>query len=177
MSDFFDLPPDRAIPEARMITREQHVVAYASPAKPNRARRKVSRYVAVLVGASVLALGGTAAAAYVASKPATLPVADGLRCYTKASLEGGDNFYGTTIARARAADGTRSTEGAVEACSGLWDQGFLQLDKKQPAQPDAMTPDQPIPPLVACTLDNGMAAVFPGDAQTCFHLGLPQLAE
>jgi hypothetical protein len=177
MSDLFDLPADRTIPEARMLTREQHVVAYASPAKPQRARRKVGRYVAILVGASALALGGTAAAAYVASKPATLPVSDGLRCYTKATLDGGDDFYGTTLAQARAADGSYSSRRAIESCSGLWDQGFLQLDKKQPARPEALTPEQPIPPLVACTLDNGMAAVFPGDAQTCFHLGLPQLAE
>ncbi|MEJ3748714.1 hypothetical protein WEI85_36235 [Actinomycetes bacterium KLBMP 9797] len=178
LSDLFDLPPARPLPEARVTAREQRIVQYAAETTRPPRTRKAARYAALLAGASVLALGGTAAAAYVAFKPATVPVADGLRCYTKATLDGGDeNFYGTTIARARAADGTRSVEGAVESCRGLWDQGFLLPNQKQPARPEALRPDQPIPPLVACTLDNGLAAVFPGTAETCRELGLPRLAE
>ena len=34
----------------------------------------------------------------------------------------------------------------------------------------------PVPDLVACVLKNGAVGVFPGDDQTCFELGLPQLA-
>jgi hypothetical protein len=53
---------------------------------------------------------------------------------------------------------------------------LLRLGSKQVGGPDTRT-DHPIPPLVACTLDNGVAAVFPGDEQTCARLGLPRLAE
>ncbi len=36
--------------------------------------------------------------------------------------------------------------------------------------------EPPVPDLVACVLKNGAVGVFPGDDQTCFELGLPQLA-
>jgi hypothetical protein len=125
----------------------------------------------------VLLIGGTAAA-YVAFKPATVPVADQTRCYTKASLAGGDtNFFGTTVAQARSADGTRAAASAVEACSALWRQGLLRLGSKQVGGPDTSGTTHPTPPLAACTLDNGVAAVFPGDEQTCARLGLPRLAD
>jgi hypothetical protein len=135
-----------------------------------------ARYATVVAGASALLIGG-AAAAYVAFKPPTVPVADQTRCYTKASLAGGDkDFFGTTVAQAWSADGTRDARSAVEVCSALWRQGLLQLGSKRVGGPDTGT-DHPIPPLVACTLDNGIAAVFPGDQQTCARLGLPRLAE
>jgi hypothetical protein len=30
-----------------------------------------------------------------------------------------------------------------------------------------------VPPLIACVLADGRAAVFPGDQETCAQLGLP----
>jgi hypothetical protein len=36
--------------------------------------------------------------------------------------------------------------------------------------------EYPVPPLAACTLHNGIAAVFPGDDRTCLTLGLPRLS-
>jgi len=177
MADLIDLPPERAMPHAHMLARQQRIEQYAAgPMRRRWATRNAARSAVVVAGAAALLIGGTAAA-YVAFKPATVPVADETRCYTKASLAGGDkNFFGTTVSQAWSADGTRNAASAVEACSAVWRQGLLQLGSKQVGGPDTGT-DHPIPPLVACTLDNGVAAVFPGDEQTCARLGLPRLAE
>jgi hypothetical protein len=176
MADLIDLPPERSMPHTHMLARQQRIEQYAAGHMRRRwASRNAARYAMVIGGASALLIGGTAAA-YVAFKPATVPVADEARCYTKASLEGGKDFFGTTVSQAWSADGTRNAASAVEACSAVWRQGLLQLGSKQVGGPDTGT-DHPIPPLVACTLDNGVAAVFPGDEQTCARLGLPRLAE
>lgn len=178
MSKLANLPPERTMPEARMLTRERHIVDFATArAGRQRATRRTARYVALIAGASTLLIGSTAAA-YVAFRPATVPIADEVRCYSKASLEGGDqDFYGTTVTHAKAPDGTRNAGTAVESCSALWRQALMRLDDKQVGGPDTGRFDHPVPPLVACTLDNGIAAVFPGDTQTCARLGLPRLAE
>ncbi len=176
MADLIDLPPERTMPHAHMLARQQRIEQYAAgPTRRRWATRNAVRYAMIVAGASALLIGGTAAA-YVAFKPATVPVADETRCYTKASLEGDKDFFGTTVSQAWSADGTRSAASAVEACSAVWRQGLLQLGSKQVGGPDTGT-DHPIPPLMACALDNGVAAVFPGDEQTCARLGLPRLAE
>jgi hypothetical protein len=177
MSNLLNLPDERTMPQPRVLARQQRIVQYATgPARRRWATRSVARYATVAAGASALLIGGTAVA-YVAFKPATIPVADGTRCYTKASMEGGDrNFFGTTVAQASSAGGSRNAASAVEVCSDLWRQGLLQLGSKKIGGPDTGQ-THPVPPLVACTLDNGMAAVFPGDVQTCARLGLPRLAE
>ena len=171
---------ERALPEERMAARrallEEHVRRTAGR-WPRR--RVVARWAVIGVGASALLVVGTAGA-YVAFKPATVPIADGTRCYSRASLEGGDRgFWGTTAAQAfPAGGGERAAVGAVEVCASLWRQGVLRLNTKQVGFEDtANGVDHTVPPLVACTLDNGMAAVFPGDEQTCARLGLPRLAE
>lgn len=170
------LPDHRSMPPSRMLARQQRLERHvAEPGRRRWATRTTTRTVAIAVGASALLLGGTAGA-YVAFKPATVPVADGTRCYSKATLDGGDDFYGTTVIQAFRADGTRNAATAIDACSGLWKQGFLKPGQKEVGRP-ANGEDHPVPHLVACTLDNGMAAVFPGDDGTCAKLGLPRLAE
>ena len=79
-------------------------------------------------------------------------------------MEGGKDFFGTTVSQAWSADGTRNAASAVEACSAVWRQGLMQLGSKQVGGPDTGT-DHPIPPLVACTLGNGAAAVFPATSR------------
>jgi hypothetical protein len=48
----------------------------------------------------------------------------------------------------------------VALCAALWRQG------------DVLTGDITPPHLVACVLDTGVVAVFPGDDSTCERLGL-----
>jgi hypothetical protein len=178
MSELIDLPPERRMPEARKLARQERIEQYTTrPSRRPWITRNTTRFAIIASGASALLIGGTAAA-YVAFRPAGVPIADQTRCYTKASLEGGDrNFFGTTVTLGRSADGTRTATSAVELCSALWRQGLLQLGSKQVGGPDAGQTSHPVPPLVACTLDNGVAAVFPGDDQTCARLGLPRLAD
>jgi hypothetical protein len=187
MSSLIDLPPERAMPESQLLAREHGIVRYASGPVGRPAGRRAARYAAILVGASILTVGGTALG-YVAFRPATVPVSVELRCYTVASLEGGDNFPGTSIGMGSPAgrDGTTDPPSAVAACADLWRDGFLELGQRGintdgcveggPCPPPDR-PVHPVPPLVACTLDSGVAAVFPGDADTCAELGLPQLIE
>jgi hypothetical protein len=186
MSNLIDLPPHRAMPESRVAAREHGILRYAAGAvAPKRSGRRTARYAAILAGASVLTVGGTAVG-YVAFRPATVPVTDELRCYTVASLEGGDDFAGITTGQARGPDGTADPESAVQACADLWRSGLLAPGEpglnvegcvEEEPCPPSDRPARPVPPLVACTLDSGVAAVFPGDAQTCADLGLPQLLE
>ena len=42
-----------------------------------------------------------------------------------------------------------------------------------PARAPSPGADNPVPPLVACVMPDGTAAVFPGTRATCATLGLP----
>jgi hypothetical protein len=191
MSDFgfLPLPPDRPVPPARWEQRRRllhrHVTSSAVPARPRRFGGW-RRWLVAGVVAATLAGGGTAAA-YVAYAPATETSL--VRCYTKASLEGGNSpVYGSDVVHVsmmsvRGATPTVSATPAdqpdpIEECSWMWRDGLLVPGSRGtirdiPANP---TPTHPVPPLVACTLHNGIAAVFPGDDSTCAALGLPRLA-
>jgi hypothetical protein len=177
MIDLAKLPEERKMPAAHAQLRRQTLERHVTESLAPRGRRVTYRLVVVAAGASVLMFGG-AAAAYVALKPAAVPVADQTRCYSKASLKGGDHdFYGTTVGQAVPVAGQRKAEAAVDMCSALWRQGLLTLNSKEVGKPAENRDDYPVPALVACTLDNGIAAVLPGDEQTCARLGLPRLQE
>ena len=139
MSSLIDLPPERSLPAARARARQSLVEQYAgAPARTSRRRRMV-RYVAVAAAGSTLLFGG-AAAAYVAYRPASVPVEDQTRCYAAASLDGGDSdFHGTTVGRAWSADGTRAGAAAIELCAALWQQGVLEAGANG-VRPPAATP-------------------------------------
>ncbi|MEV0392165.1 hypothetical protein [Polymorphospora rubra] len=172
-----DLPPQRPMPAVRAQARQVRIEQYATPPTPARRKERLTRALVIATAASTVLIGGTATA-YVAFRPASTPVEDQTRCYTKESLDGGDSdFYGTTVGKAHAADGSRAAAAAVDLCAALWQQGLLELGSKQVSEPGTGSTNRPVPPLVACTLDNGLAAVFPGDSDTCSRLGLPRLAE
>lgn len=175
MSDRVEIPAHRPLPPARVTARRDRVERYVAgapqPGPPGLPRKRLI----VAAAAGVVLLSG--AATYVSVRPATVPVQDQTRCYTKASLKGGDrNFFGTTVGQARGVAGERSSVTAVDACAVLWRQGVIRLNTKGVRDPDQAS-DHPVPPLVACVLDDGIAAVLPGTDETCRELGISQLAE
>jgi len=123
------LSHERSMPTTSRTIRQRLLVEHAAAsARPRRAGRRAIRFAVIAGASSVLAIGGTAAA-YVAFKPASTPVADQTRCYSTASLKGGDtDFSGTTVGLAHAADGSTRAAAAVDLCAALWRQGILQLN-------------------------------------------------
>jgi hypothetical protein len=174
----FELPAERAIPDSRATARRRLLERNATLSAERRQGTQFRRRFAVtVVGVPVLILSG-AAMAYVSLKPASVPVQQQTRCYTQASLAGGNDFYGTTVGQATPSLGQTRNQAAVDICASLWQQGFLHLGSKQISAPtDGPSNSEEVPDLVACTLDNGVAAVFPGDNGTCVRLGLPRLDE
>ena len=71
--------------------------------------------------------------------------------------------------------GTVAIDDPVAACSQAWQDGLLTSGGTHVVRPNSATAAK-VPTLVACTLHEGVAAVFPGDPLTCERLGLPQTA-
>jgi hypothetical protein len=123
------------------------------------------------VPAPPLLVSSTAVAiAYVQSQPVTVKTT--ARCYTVDSLAAGTNFFGTTIANAGRPGTTAQVNDALSVCAALWRQGCLKHGARTALRPGP-NEHRPVPTLVACTLPNGTAAVFPGRRGTCARLGLP----
>jgi hypothetical protein len=149
----------------------------ASRARPHR-RRRISRRVAIVIGAAGIAVTGTAAAAAVlhfTSAPVT--ETDVARCYSTDSLAGGDSFAGLSVAAAGPVGSNAQVTSALAACTTSWADGFLTLGSTQVGgtrqPPGLLNLNHPVPPLVVCVLPSGVAGVFPGDKGTCETLGLP----
>jgi hypothetical protein len=164
-------PPGRTLPpHRRAAARRQLESIVAQPAGHHRRR------LGIIAGAAAVAVIGTGAgtAVYLQSQPVTNKTS--ARCYTVASLAGGPNFQGPTIAHAAPPGGKAQVDNALSVCAALWRQGFLRPGSRGMAQPGGATANHPVPPLVACTMPDGTAAVFPGNSHTCAHLGLPRAA-
>jgi hypothetical protein len=132
-----------------------------------------------LVGAvAILAGGSLAAAKLLNSTPAAAQAV--VRCYTVASLtEDASQFTDTATASVpgqTAPDISATVAAAVDACAALWRIGLLQNGRMVP-EALASPGTYPVPQLTACVLPDGLAAVLPGDDQTCHVLGLPRLAD
>ena len=137
----------------------------------------------VIALAAVGFTGVTAAAAYTVLKPEAATVTDSARCYATVSTARGDSFPGTTISVAPPVGQPRPStpEQAISICAVLWQRGFLTpagfRAPEVPRGPDGLPPaTNPVPPLVACVLPGGQAAVYPGPETVCDQLGLPLLA-
>jgi hypothetical protein len=177
MIDLADVPDDRPLPRARFEADQEllRALAFAEGGRTTRgARRGV--IVAGFAGVMLVAAGGVAAAgALLAGQPATDRSIG--RCYTAISTDFGDDFPGTSMSNA-ARPGQTAPELpplALENCAAAWRAGVIAAPGTQP-KPDAAG-EYPVPPLVACVLPSGEAAVFPGSAGTCSILGLPPLDE
>ena len=133
-------------------------------------RRKARRVAAVVVTVIAAMSGGGVAYAHFANS--TEPTYRGeARCYTIASLKGGANFYGLTVAASGNPNVPAVVANALATCEADWREGFLEQGKR-PLR-NQLPPDQRVvPPLVACVLNDGVAAVFPGNSATCARLGL-----
>ena len=124
---------------------DDSATAGTSTRPPVPYRRRWLRWSIVLVPVVLLAAGWTT---YALTREPTITNAIG--CYDSADLSAN-----TTI---------QSYEGGdpVALCAALWSQG------------DVRTGDTTPPHLVACVLDTGVVAVFPGDDSTCERLGIPE---
>jgi hypothetical protein len=157
----------------------------APPALPARkraaARRELERIVtrsrrrhrwqrpwfAALTGGVVL-LGSSAAVTYAHFQAVTNKT--DARCYTVAATTGPDHY--TTIAAPGEPGSPGRVEHARSACADLWRQGFLSAGAPGIARPRNSSVRHRVPALVVCTMSNGTAAVFPGQAGTCAKLGM-----
>lgn len=186
MTRSLTVPPERD-PRPEWRSAQQRMLASViRHGWPRRSRRSWRWAIAGLAGG--LVLSGGAATAYMVGKPAS--ERNQLRCYHQATLaDGDDGFMGTTVVGAeRASDGridevVASVDSAVETCAAMWREGFLTAAGKtsgyelQRREDDGtlFQREYDVPPLAPCTLDNGIAAVFPGEPGTCEDLGLPRL--
>jgi hypothetical protein len=148
------LPPTSSyVPAQRTLQRlldrplpEDVVTALAG----RRPRRRRGALVAAAVAA--VAVLTTAAAAWILSRSAT--DTSRVACYAAATLD-------ADVAPAAGASGVAP----LEACADVWRSGSFRSYGAGA-----------VPPLAACVLPTGEAAVFPGDPTVCDRLGLARLA-
>jgi hypothetical protein len=124
-----------------------------------------------LVVALIVATGGGTAAAYAYLHPRAVTDKGSARCYSEAVYVPGAKFAGTTIASGVGDGSTGTIEDALDTCASLWQVGALRAGAPRGTPPVAGA-TYSVPALVGCTLPGGMAAVFPGPADTCDQLGL-----
>jgi hypothetical protein len=143
----------------------EQVVERSGPARlPRRVKPAAITAGAVAI---VLTTGAFAYAAYESVTDRTQA-----RCYTEASLA--SNRY---VAIAEASDSLSKADvrNAVDVCAALYRQGILRLGHRVDYSVHSRV-SYAVPPLTACTLPAGVAAVFPGSSGTCAKLGLPAAA-
>lgn len=167
----FEVDPPR-VDEVATGALEHRVMAIlaANGSTPRRSRHKIRRFAAVGCALVAALSGGGVAYAHFA-KNVEPSYRGEARCYTVASLKGGANFYGLTVAASGNPKVAAVVVNALATCEVDWREGFLGLGKR-PLR-SQLPPDQrTVPPLVACVLNDGVAAVFPGTNATCSRLGL-----
>ena len=171
MNNFSPLPSVTLPAQRRAAARQ--LLEMVVPQWPDQKRRRRRRLAVAGAGAAAALCTSAGAFAYVQqSQPVTNK--GEARCYTVASLSGGDQFHGTTIAAAGRPGSTAQVNQAVSVCAALWRQGILVTGAATAGSPRSGTADRLVPPLVACVMPDGTAAVFPGNSQTCASLRLPQ---
>lgn len=177
MIDLSDVPEVRPIRETRRAADQamlRALVVSEHRNTPHRSRRVAT--VSVIAGLGVVVVGGVAAAGVLlAAKPATDRTTG--RCYSTISSDFGDDFPGSSMANAARPGGATPElpPVALEDCAAAWRAGAMAAPGSNPS-PNAAG-EYPVPPLVACVLPSGQAAVFPGPPTTCAALGLAPLKE
>ncbi len=169
-------PPSVTMAPDRVRQARADVLQHVKNRPRSKARRHGRRWLIVSAGVAAAAIA-SAAAAVIIDRPAT--VRDELRCYSVADVGDIDgSFPGVSLVRV-GQDGKAEdvASAAISRCADLWRLKMLREGQRQPGEPDERNPNGQVPPLVACTLSNGIAAVFPGREGTCEGLGLPRLAK
>lgn len=165
-------PPTRPFPPGRR-DQTRRVLEDAARATLRRRRRRWLSRTTIAAGAAALLTTGGVATAYVGYRAAH--ETSDVRCYTKVVRDSGEDFPGTTVTtRGTGSNGRTAPADPVRACADLWRQGVLRPGARTAGDVDGGT--HRVPPLQACVLDNGIAAVYPAaDPRTCAGLGLPRL--
>jgi len=159
---------ERRFPDARRNEVKAMLTARVRPRRPGWTRPVVAVAGVALVGTGVAATG------YVVYRAPSVKTQ--VRCYSAATA---DVAYSTTlVVAAPVRPGERTSRSvpirdAVGACAQQWRDRILIRNR-----PVAATVPDPgaraaVPPLVACTLPRGDVGVYPGDADTCRSLRLP----
>jgi hypothetical protein len=167
----FDPPAVRSLPREHRDARRQHLQTLVAEGTGGRLGRKPA-LISISAAAIVVATSAGAIAYVQQAGPVTNKT--DARCYTVASLAGGGLFHGTTIAPAGSPGSRTQVDNAVTVCAALWRQGFLLPGAAGIARQPDTTIRHRVPPLVACVMPDGTAAVFPGGPRTCGYLGLPR---
>ena len=130
------------------------------------------------IGALALVLIGGGASAYVAFRPVENETS--VRCFAAADPSGRSHSPEVSLIGTEQETDSEPLpiDDPIAQCEVLWRNGILQPDDSPThATHDPVPSDDPsgaVPGLVACTLDEGIAGVFPGDTSTCEQLGLPR---
>ena len=153
------------LPAGRRVAARQQLEQLV--AQSVRSRRRNPALIAA--GVTVVALGtGAAAVAVAAYQPVTNKAQ--ARCYTVA--DAASSRY-TTIAAAGRPGSRAQVQDALGVCAALFRQGFLTVGGPGINRSANGDRNHPVPSLVACTMGDGTASVFPGGPSTCAALGLP----
>jgi len=173
MIDIEDVPGRSMPPAAR--ARSLQLVTVIHHGERRRRRQRRSFGVAAVLATTVAATTGGVAVADHLLKPAPVTNKGMAHCSAVAKLSSGNTYAGPEIAFAPAnGNGPVPIQNAIAACSLPWRDGILRAGSTRQHTPDGKT--HPVPHLVGCTLMDGSAAVFPGNAETCQRLGLPPIA-
>jgi hypothetical protein len=166
------LPPTRDLPPDQIVAMRAELEAFAAREQPAtpwwRKRRNVT---GGFVVALIVATGGGTAAAYAYLHPRAVTNKGYARCYSTAVYVPGKNFDGTTIASGVGGGSVGTEEDALDTCAAVWRVGALRPGAPH-GTPAIAGATYAVPALVGCTLPGGIAAVFPGTADTCNQLGL-----
>ncbi|MDX3022924.1 hypothetical protein [Streptomyces acidiscabies] len=147
---------------------------YQQDTAPSRRTRRRLAYAAAPVALVALAGGAVAATSLLGSSPASEPGT--VRCYSAASLDSPytDTAMAQTTGQISPTDISATVTAAIRTCTSLWDAAVIQPGKIGTPAAAGQDPGT-TPALIACVLENGVAAVLPGKG--CQDLGLAQLAD
>jgi hypothetical protein len=121
--------------------------------------------IAAAAATGLVAVGGSAAAWVTASRPD-----DPYSGYCSRSVTLDEDVWKQTgFTQATDAQGHREVPDAIGSCATAWRMGVMT----DPATASS-TANHPVPELTACVVDD-VLVIYPGNADTCRRLGVPDL--
>lgn len=136
-----------------------------SPAAPSHRAGRRRWVIAAAAAAGLVAAGGSAAAWVTASRPD-----DPYSGYCSRSVTLDEDVWKQTgFTQATDAQGHRDVPDAISSCANAWRMGIMT-----DLATALSTANYPVPELTACVVDD-LLVIYPGDADTCRRLGVPDL--